>query len=65
LRRVNGLRVRDGIFVSIDDDVDGLSVDLAAAAAVLRGELKRDAAGMADVKVAGQAPRRGKPQRRP
>jgi CBS domain-containing protein len=39
--------------VSIDDIVDGLSVDLAAAAAVLRGELKRDAAAIADVKMAG------------
>ncbi|MGZ5036905.1 MAG: CBS domain-containing protein [Usitatibacter sp.] len=37
--------------VSIDDIVDGLSVDLAAAAAVLRGEIKRDAAGLGDVKV--------------
>lgn len=37
--------------VSIDDIVDGLSVDLAAAAAVLRGEIKRDAAGLGDVKI--------------
>ena len=37
--------------VSIDDLVDGLSVDLAAAAAVLKGEIKRDSAGLGDVLV--------------
>jgi Predicted signal-transduction protein containing cAMP-binding and CBS domains len=37
--------------ISIDDIVDGLSVDLAAAAAVLRGEIKRDAAGLGEVKI--------------
>jgi CBS domain-containing protein len=37
--------------VSIDDIVDGLSVDLAAAAAVLRGEVKGGAAGLGEVKV--------------
>lgn len=39
--------------VSIDDVVDGLSADLAAAAAVLKGEIRRDAAGLGDVKVGG------------
>lgn len=39
--------------LSIDDVVDGLSADLAAAAAVLKGELRRDAAGVGDVKVGG------------
>jgi len=39
--------------LSIDDVVDGLSADLAAAAAVLKGEIRRDAAGLGDVKVGG------------
>jgi predicted transcriptional regulator len=39
--------------LSIDDIVDGLSADLAAAAAVLKGEIRRDAAGLGDVKVGG------------
>jgi len=39
--------------LSIDDIVDGLSADLAAAAAVLKGEVKRDAAGLGEVKVGG------------
>jgi CBS domain-containing protein len=39
--------------LSIDDVVDGLSADLASAAAVLKGELKHDAAGLGDVKVGG------------
>ena len=38
-------------FLSIDDVVDGLSADLAAAAAVLKGEIRRDAAGLGDVRV--------------
>ena len=37
--------------LSIDDVVDGLSADLAAAAAVLKGEIRRDAAGLGEVKV--------------
>jgi predicted transcriptional regulator len=37
--------------LSIDDIVDGLSADLAAAAAVLKGEIKREAAGLGDVRV--------------
>ena len=37
--------------VSIDDIVDGLSADLAAAAAVLRGEIRRDAAGLGEVEA--------------
>jgi CBS domain-containing protein len=40
-------------FLSIDDIVDGLSADLAAAAAVLKGEIRRDAAGLGQVKVGG------------
>jgi CBS domain-containing protein len=39
--------------LSIDDIVDGLSADLASAAAVLKGEIKRDAAGLGEVKVGG------------
>lgn len=39
--------------VSVDDIVDGLSADLAAAAAVLKGEVKRDAAGLGEVKIGG------------
>jgi hypothetical protein len=33
--------------------VGGLSVDLAAAAAVLKGEIRHDSAGLGDVKVGG------------
>ncbi|HEY4999915.1 MAG TPA: CBS domain-containing protein [Usitatibacter sp.] len=39
--------------VSVDDIVDGLSADLAAAAAVLRGEIRRDSAGLGDVIIGG------------
>jgi CBS domain-containing protein len=39
--------------LSIDDVVDGLSADLVAAAAVLKGEVRRDAAGLGEVKVGG------------
>ena len=39
--------------LSVDDIVDGLSADLAAAAAVLKGEIRRDAAGLGQVKVGG------------
>jgi predicted transcriptional regulator len=39
--------------VSIDDIVSGLSVELAAAAAVLEGEQKREASGIGEVKVGG------------
>jgi predicted transcriptional regulator len=38
--------------LSIDDLIDGLSTDLAAAAAVLRGEIRHDSAGLGDVKLA-------------
>lgn len=38
--------------LSIDDIVDGLSADLAAAAAVLKGEVRRDSAGLGDVRIA-------------
>ena len=59
--RANGVRrlvvvAPDGTprgILSIDDVVDGLSSDLAAAAAVLKGEIRRDAAGLGDVKVGG------------
>jgi CBS domain-containing protein len=59
--RANGVRrlvVVDGGgevcgILSIDDIVDGLSADLAAAAAVLRGEVRRDAAGLGGIKVGG------------
>jgi len=37
--------------LSIDDIVDGLSADLAAAAAVLKGEVRRDSAGLGDVRI--------------
>jgi CBS domain-containing protein len=39
--------------LSIDDIVDGISADLAAATAVLKGEIRRDAAGLGSVKVGG------------
>jgi len=35
--------------LSIDDIIDALSAELAAAAAVLKGEIRRDAAGLGDV----------------
>lgn len=35
--------------ISIDDIVDGLSTDLAAAAAVLKGEIRLDSAGLGEV----------------
>lgn len=37
--------------LSIDDVVDGLSADLAAAASVLKGEIRRDSAGLGDVRL--------------
>lgn len=37
--------------LSIDDIVDGLAIDIVAAAAVLRGEVKHDSAGLGHVKV--------------
>jgi len=39
--------------VSVDDVIDGLSADLASAAAVLKGIVRRDAAGLGDVRVGG------------
>ena len=39
--------------LSIDDVVDGLSAELAAASAVLKGEIQRDAAGLGEVRVGG------------
>lgn len=61
LMRAHGVRrlvVADGTgtvrgIVSIDDIVDGLSVDLASAAAVLKGDVKLEAAGLGDVKIGG------------
>ena len=61
LMRAHGVRrlvVTDGKdilrgILSIDDIVDGLSADLAAAAAVLKGGLRQDAAGVGDVKIGG------------
>ena len=61
IMRAHGVRrlvVTDGDggicgIVSVDDIVDGLSADLAAAAAVLKGEVRRDAAGLGEVKVGG------------
>jgi CBS domain-containing protein len=40
--------------LSIDDIVDGLAIDMAAAAAVLKGDVRRDAAGLGDVRLAGR-----------
>jgi CBS domain-containing protein len=37
--------------LSIDDILDGLAADFAAAAAVLRGEIRKDAAGLGEVKT--------------
>ena len=37
--------------LSVDDLIDGLSTDLAAASAVLRGQIKGDAAGLGNVIV--------------
>lgn len=61
LMRAHGVRrllVTDGCdqtcgIVSIDDIVDGLSADLAAAAAVLKGEIRKDSAGLGEVHVGG------------
>jgi len=39
--------------LSVDDIVDGLSAELAAAAAVLKGEVDKQAAGLGEVKVGG------------
>jgi CBS domain-containing protein len=50
---VTGARGEFRGILSIDDVIDGLSADLAAAAAVLKGEVKRDAAGLGDVRVGG------------
>jgi predicted transcriptional regulator len=61
LMRAHGVRRllvvgRDGAgrgILSIDDIVDGLSADLAAAAAVLKGEVRRDSAGLGEVHIGG------------
>jgi CBS domain-containing protein len=50
---VTGRRGKVCGIVSIDDIVDGLSAELAAAAAVLKGEIRRDAAGLGKVEVGG------------
>jgi CBS domain-containing protein len=53
VRRLVVVDSRGGVcgIVSIDDIVDGLAADLAAAAAVLRGEVRRDSAGLGEVKA--------------
>jgi CBS domain-containing protein len=48
---VTGKRGKVVGIISIDDIVDGLATEMAAAAAVLKGEIRRDAAGLGDVKV--------------
>ncbi len=61
LMRAHGVRRllvtgADGKFsgiLSIDDLIDGLSADLAAASAVLKGEIRGDAAGLGNVKIGG------------
>jgi len=50
---VTGRRGKVCGILSIDDIVDGLSAELAAAAAVMKGEIRRDAAGLGSVKVGG------------
>ena len=50
---VTGKRGRVCGILSVDDIVDGLSTELAQAAAVLRGEIRRDSAGLGEVKVGG------------
>jgi CBS domain-containing protein len=61
LMRAHGVRrlavtTAEGVvcgILSIDDVVDGLSADLAAAAAVLKGEIRRDSAGLGVVLPGG------------
>lgn len=50
---VIGRRGKASGVLSIDDIVDGLSTELAAAAAVLKGEIRLDSAGLGNVKVGG------------
>jgi CBS domain-containing protein len=50
---VTGRRGKACGILSIDDIIDGLSAELAAAASVLKGEIRRDAAGLGEVKVGG------------
>ncbi|HUL55482.1 MAG TPA: CBS domain-containing protein [Usitatibacter sp.] len=50
---VTGRRGKACGIISIDDIVDGLSTELAAAAAVLKGDIRRDASGLGEVKVGG------------
>jgi CBS domain-containing protein len=59
--RAHGVRrliVRDAAgkvcgIVSIDDIVDGLSADLCSAALVLKGEIRRDSAGLGEMIIGG------------
>lgn len=53
VRRLVVTDERGGIrgILSIDDVVDGLSREMAAAAAVLMGEMRRDSAGLGDVRT--------------
>jgi CBS domain-containing protein len=61
IMRAHGVRrliVRDAAgkvcgIVSIDDIVDGLSADLRSAALVLKGEIRRDSAGLGETIVGG------------
>jgi CBS domain-containing protein len=55
VRRLLVMGVGGGMqgILSIDDVIDGLSTDLAAAASVLKGEIRRDSAGLGNVKVGG------------
>lgn len=48
---VTTARGRVSGMLSIDDIVDGLAVDIVAAAAVLKGEIRHDSAGLGNVKL--------------
>ena len=48
---VTGLSGQVAGILSIDDVLDGLAADLASASAVLKGEIRRDSAGLGEVRV--------------
>ena len=48
---VTTARGRVSGMLSIDDIVDGLAIEIVAAAAVLKGEIRHDSAGLGNVKV--------------
>ena len=50
---VTGRDARVRGIISIDDVIDGLAADLAAASAVLKGQIRKDAAGLGEVRVGG------------